>query len=84
MHRHHHSQGRVDCLQLLAYQPQRDVIHALPAVAHRQAYPQDAQLCQAWQHDRVHLPAAVAFLDERRDFLLDEFAHHLLYHPLFF
>ena len=45
VHRHHHPQGRVDRFQLFAGQPQGDVIHPLPAVAHRQADPQDAQLC---------------------------------------
>ena len=84
MHRHDHAQGRIGAFQFFADQPQRDVVEALPAVAHRDADAEDAQFRHARQKGRIHLLLAIPFADDRDDFFGGEIAHHLLCLLVFF
>jgi len=83
VYRHDHAQGGIHRFQLLASQPKRDVVHALPAVTDGEANAQDAQFAHAFEQPGDRFLLAVVFFNDRRDFLLGEVAYHLLRHQVF-
>ena len=76
VHAHHHAQRGIHPLQLLARQPEADVIHPGAAVPVRDAYTEDAQRPHAGQHLRVGPLGAVELFDGGRRLTFGELAHH--------
>jgi len=83
MHRHRHPQVGIDRFEFLASQPERDVVHALAAVADGEAQAENPQFAHPPQRVGHRLGLAVILFDDRRNFLAGEIAHHLLNHFVF-
>ncbi len=78
MHRHRHAQVGIHRFQFFAGQAEREVIHALPAIADGEAQPQNAQFAHPFDGTGHGFGFAVVFLDAGRHFAAGEIAHHFL------
>jgi hypothetical protein len=81
---HHDAQERVHRLQLLADEPERDVVEARAAVLFGDADAEQSQLGHLAEHRAVELLLLVPLLDMRRDLALRKLAHGLDERPMFF
>ena len=68
MHRHDDPQRGVDVFELLADDPEADVVHAGAAVLLRHRAAEQAQLRHLRQDGRVEPVLAIELADARRDF----------------
>src|SRR4029453_18485738 len=75
--RHDHAQVGVDVLELLAGEPEAQVVHACAAPLLRDADPQQLELAHALQEVAVEAVRAVEVVDLRLDFLPRPLAHRL-------
>jgi hypothetical protein len=78
VHRHDHAQRRVDVLELLARQAQRDVVHAGAAVLLRHRAAEQSELRHLRQDVAVEPVLAIELPDLRRHFARPPLAHRLL------
>ena len=84
VHRHDHAQRRVDVLELLADEPEADVVHAGAAVLLRHRASEQPELRHLRKDAAVEPVLAIELADARRDFAGAPFAHRLLEQLLFF
>ena len=84
VHRHDDAQRRVDVLELLADEPEADVVHARAAVLDRHRAAEQAQLRHLRQDGGVEAVLAIELADVRRHFTRPPFADGLFQELLLF
>src|SRR5207244_564827 len=78
VYRHDHAERRIDVLQLLADDPETDVVHARAAVLHRHGASKQAHPGHLRQDREIEAVLAIELTDSRRDLARRPFAYRLL------